>query len=30
MRITRGPEGIYMEPQDVPGIGWEVASLAAL
>ncbi|MCC6393667.1 MAG: hypothetical protein IT167_23925 [Bryobacterales bacterium] len=30
MRVTRGPEGIYMEPRDVPGIGWEVASLSAL
>jgi L-rhamnonate dehydratase len=27
MRITRGPEGIYMEPHDTPGIGWETAFL---
>ena len=30
MRITRGPEGIYMQPHDVPGFGWDVASLAAI
>lgn len=23
-RITRGPEGIYMEPPDRPGFGWEL------
>lgn len=26
-RITRGPEGIYMQPHDAPGLGWDVASL---
>jgi hypothetical protein len=30
MRITRGPEGIYMQPHDAPGLGWDVASLAAI
>ena len=30
MRITRGPEGIYMQPHDAPGFGWDVASLAAI
>lgn len=24
-RITRGPEGIYVEPSDLPGFGWEYA-----
>jgi L-rhamnonate dehydratase len=27
MRITRGPEGIYMQPQDAPGLGWDVAKM---
>jgi L-rhamnonate dehydratase len=27
MRITRGPEGIYMQPHDVPGVGWDAAFL---
>ena len=26
-RITRGPEGIYMQPHDVPGVGWEKSFL---
>lgn len=30
MRITRGPEGIYMQPHDAPGFGWDVASMAAV
>ena len=24
MRITRGPEGIYMQPHDEPGFGWNL------
>lgn len=27
MRITRGPEGIYMQPHDIPGVGWEKSFL---
>jgi L-rhamnonate dehydratase len=27
MRVTRGPEGIYMQPHDVPGVGWEQSFL---
>ena len=30
MRITRGPEGIYMQPHDAPGFGWDVAALSAM
>ena len=24
-RLTRGPEGIYMQPHDKPGFGWDPA-----
>lgn len=24
-RLSRGPEGIYTQPPDKPGIGWELA-----
>jgi hypothetical protein len=27
MRITRGPDGIYTQPPEVPGVGWETAFL---
>jgi L-rhamnonate dehydratase len=24
MNVTRGPEGIYMQPHDAPGFGWDI------